>query len=229
MAKKIKEDIVKNIENAEVLPKVEKTKVVENIPKAEISNADLLQQIKDMQEKMALLMSINSLQGTIQQNQTIADKEEEVTSLTHGILNLATEGNGVGTIYRFESFGETQLIPLPDLKLIIKNNREFAQDGRFYFKNETLIKSSGLTGIYKRIIDKNLFEELFSLPRDAFAKIFTDLTEIQKNTFSELISTKIFKKEDIDMNMVAVVSEIIGKDILNEAKIARDIFTKTEN
>lgn len=207
------------------------TKETENIETVKVVNGekDLATQVSELQEKLNLLMSVLSMNQQNNKVQQNSDIEEEVISLTYGILNLATEGNGLGNVYRFTEFGETQLIPLTDLKLILKNNKQFAIDGRFHISNQDLIKTYGLTTAYKKIIKQDIFIELFNLPKNTFLKTFSEIPETQKRIFADLLVSKIYNDEEVDLNIVDLVSKELNRNLQDEANSAKVIYKKIEN
>jgi len=198
--------------------------------KAEVNNEkDLATQVSELQEKLNLLMGVLSMGQQNNKVQNTSESEEEVTSLTYGILNLATEGNGLGNVYRFEEFGETQMIPVTDLKLILKNNKQFALDGRFHISNLELIKTYGLTTAYKKIIKQEIFDELFKLPKNTFLKTFSEIPETQKRIFADLLVRKLYNDEELDLNIVDLVSKELNRNLQDEANSAKIIYKKVEN
>jgi hypothetical protein len=198
--------------------------------KAEVNNEkDLATQVSELQEKLNLLMGVLSMGQQNNKVQSTSESEEEVTSLTYGILNLATEGNGLGNVYRFEEFGETQMIPITDLKLILKNNKQFALDGRFHISNLELIKTYGLTTAYKKIIKQEIFDELFKLPKNTFLKTFSEIPETQKRIFADLLVRKLYNDEELDLNIVDLVSKELNRNLQDEANSAKIIYKKVEN
>ena len=207
--------------------KTEKIETVDTIKVADDTEV-LKAKIDEMQKKMEAMMLLFGTSGLGQVNQTATDLEEEVVSLTHCMLNLSTEGNGKGNVYTFLEFGERQLIPTSDLKMILKNNKEFALDGRFYISNTNLIKANNLTGAYKNIIKEDVFRELFSAPKGVFEKTFTSIPETQQRVFADLLMAKAYNNEDVDLNIVGIVGKILKRDLMQEIQSTRVVYTKTE-
>lgn len=216
-----------------MVKKANKIEEIENTEESEVNTTSnekaLATQVSELQEKLNLLMSMFSMNQINNNAQSSIEKEEEVTSLTYGILNLATLGNGDGNIYRFTEFGETQFIPLTDLKLILKNNKQFALDGRFYISNKELIKTYGLTTAYKKIIKQDIFLELFKLPKNTFLKTFSEIPEAQKRIFADLLKDKIFNDEEVDFNIVELVGKELNRNITDEVNAAKAVYKKSEN
>jgi hypothetical protein len=206
-----------------VKPTVEKTE--NQMPTTE----ELMAKMAEMQEKMNAWATLFNPNMMGQPTQTITDPEEEVISLTHGLLNLTTEGNGKGTLYEFKEFGETQKVPTSDLKMILKNNKQFALDGRFYITNPALIKANNLTGAYKNIVKHDIFNELFSLPKASFLKTFESMPEIQQKVFADLLMSKAYNNEEVDLNIVGMVGEILKRDLMQEVQATKVVYKKVEN
>lgn len=186
-------------------------------------------QYDEMQKQMEALQElVNKLMGGVATNeptpvqnitQYIGDnnKDVPVTSLTVGQLNLSTEGYGRGAIYTFEQIGEEQVIPYEDLKKIIKNNKSFVEGGNFFINDDEVIKNQRLTNVYKKLLSYDEMQDLFSKDRAAFEKIFTNMTENQKETLKRIIFEKLEQNEkNVDMNIVQVINEDMNIDIMKD-------------
>lgn len=186
-------------------------------------------QYDEMQKQMEALQElVNKLMGGVATNeptpvqnitQYIGDnnKDVPVTSLTVGQLNLSTEGYGRGAIYTFEQIGEEQVIPYEDLKKIIKNNKSFVEGGNFFINDDEVIKNQRLTNVYKKLLSYDEMQDLFSKDRTAFEKIFTNMTENQKETLKRIIFEKLEQNEkNVDMNIVQVINENMNIDIMKD-------------
>jgi hypothetical protein len=85
-----------------------------------------MNQLKEMQKQIANLTKENEQlkvdkEEKEENEELTSDTDIPVISLVTGGLTLSTEGNGNGTVYRFEEFGEIRDIPFGDLKDIVKN------------------------------------------------------------------------------------------------------------
>lgn len=186
-------------------------------------------QYDEMQKQMEALQElVNKLMGGVATNEPtpvqnitqyigVNNKDVPVTSLTVGQLNLSTEGYGRGAIYTFEQIGEEQVIPYEDLKKIIKNNKSFVEGGNFFINDDEVIKNQRLTNVYKKLLSYDEMQDLFSKDRTAFEKIFTNMTENQKETLKRIIFEKLEQNEkNVDMNIVQVINENMNIDIMKD-------------
>lgn len=183
---------------------------------------ELEEHLKKMEEVINKFstMNIGSDQPTVNNiTQYIGEnnKDVTVTSLTVGELNLSTEGYGEGTIYTFENIGEEQIIPMEDLKKIIKNNKSFIEGGNIFINDEEVVESQKLGNIYKKLLSYEEMLGLFNKDREAFEKVFVSMANNQKETLKRIIFKKLEDDEKkVDMNIVRVIDENMGTNIMEE-------------
>lgn len=192
----------------------------------------LLNQFKEMQEMFAKVAANNQSQPVQNITQYIGDnnKDVSVTSLTVGQLNLSTEGYGAGEVYTFENIGEEQMIPLEDLKKIVKNNKSFVEGGNFFINDDEVVKSQKLTNVYKKLLSYDEMLDLFNKDRSAFEKIFSGMTDNQKETLKRIIFEKLDKNEkSVDMNIVQVINEDMDIDIMDEFRNQKKLSELLKN
>lgn len=192
----------------------------------------LLNQFKEMQEMFAKVAANNQSQPVQNITQYIGDnnKDVSVTSLTVGQLNLSTEGYGAGEVYTFENIGEEQMIPLEDLKKIVKNNKSFVEGGNFFINDDEVVKNQKLTNVYKKLLSYNEMLDLFNKDRSAFEKIFSGMTDNQKETLKRIIFEKLDKNEkSVDMNIVQVINEDMDIDIMDEFRNQKKLSELLKN
>lgn len=194
------------------------TKLVAEI-KADI-NEELMKQIKEMQEQLAKLKAENESF----KNNKEEDDEEELTgdteimviSQTIGGLTISTEGNGIGTVYRFDKFGDIQDIPFSDLKDIVKNKPKFAKEGVYYISNEKAVSKLRLTNDYKNIISNDLFAHLLDEKPTVVVEAYKKAPRLQKEQIVGMIEEKLANKEEVDGNVLVKIGKLCGKDFLRE-------------
>lgn len=192
----------------------------------------LLNQFKEMQEMFAKVTANSQSQPVQNITQYIGDnnKDVTVTSLTVGQLNLSTEGYGAGEVYTFENIGEEQAIPLEDLKKIIKNNKSFVEGGNFFINDDEVVKNQKLTNVYKKLLSYNEMLDLFNKDRSAFEKIFSGMTDNQKETLKRIIFEKLNENEkSVDMNIVQVINEDMDIDIMDEFRNQKKLSELLKN
>lgn len=148
------------------------------------------------------------------------DKDVLVVSLYDGILNVSTDGYGQGENYQFTYFGEEQPIPLSDLKKIIRKEKKRISEGLLYIDDPEIIKSERLTSAYKKILNKEKIEELFTKSQKLFRESFNEMTQGQKDIFAQLIVSRLIDGKDVDMNIVELVSKTVGRDLKDIAEFS---------
>ena len=187
-------------------------------------NDDLKNELDALKAQMILLMNnVNNANSASSSNEDIL-----VISMCNWVLNLSTEPMGAGNIYKFNHFGEEQMIPKDDLKRIIKVNPKFTKDGLFYIADENFIKSEKLTTAYSKILDINSMVDLLNSNKSNFEKIFKSLSATQKDTFIDLVCKKLINNEEVDMNIVAICSDISKRNILEEVNQAKAVLNETK-
>lgn len=184
---------------------------------------DIQEQLKALQEQLAKLQAENEVlksesKGTsnniIEEDELTSDTDITVISQVVGTLTLSTEGNGIGTVYNFEQFGEAQDIPFGDLRDIVKNKPNFAKEGVYYICNPQAVKKLRLNHQYENIIDKNTFANLFNMDAKTVVSLYQSAPRLQQEQIIGLIEEKIEKKQDVDGNILIQIGKLCGKDFL---------------
>ena len=185
------------------------------------SNASELDALKEqMAQMMAQMQKLTAENNKLKSSKSTdvndidADTDIPVTSLTTGMLVLSTLGNGLGVVYRFNEFGETQDIPFADLREIVKNKQNFAREGAYYIDDEDAVKKLRLERQYQSILDENGIKKFFKGTADNAVKIYNDLPPIQQRQIVSLIEDKLQKKENIDANILVSIGKLAHKDFL---------------
>ena len=181
---------------------------------------DTQEQIKALQEQLAQLMAEN--QALKQKDVAQVEEEEEITadtdimviSQTVGSLAISTEGNGIGTVYRFEKFGDVQDIPFGDLRDIVKNKPKFAKEGAYFICNPQAVKKLRLGNQYKNLIDDKTFLNLFDKDADTIVALYKSAPSMQQKQIVGLIEEKLEKGVDVDGNVLVKIGQLCGKDFL---------------
>jgi hypothetical protein len=157
------------------------------------------------------------------------DRDVLVVSLYDGILNLSTEGFGRGYNYEFTYFGEEQNIPAVDLKKIIRKEKKRISEGLIYIDDPEIIKAERLAAAYKKILTKEKIEELFTKSNKLFKESFDDMTKGQQEVFAQLIVSKLIGGKEVDMNIVDMVSKVVGKNLKDIAEFSMALKVKEDN
>ena len=205
-------------------PKKDATKVVAQI---DVSNEvvqdatqELLKKLEEMQKQLADLKAENE---SLKETKQVVDTDEEeingdtevvVISQFMGKLVISTEGNGIGTVYRFEEFGDVQDIPFSDLKEIVKNKPNFAKEGLFYIANEKAVKKLRLTKEYEHIIHNDLFAHLLDEKSDVVVKAYQNAPKLQQEQIVAMIDERLAANKEVDGNVLMKIGKLCGRDFL---------------
>lgn len=206
-------------------PKKDATKVVAqvDVSKEVVQDAtqELLKKFEELQKQLAELKAEND---ALKDNTQVEDndKVEELTSDTDitvisqtvGKLILSTEGNGMGTVYRFEEFGEVQDIPFGDLKDIVKHKPRFAKEGAYFICNPQAVKKLRLGTQYKNLIDDKTFTNLFDKDAQTIVALYELAPKMQQEQVISLIEDRLANKLEVDGNVLIKIGKLCGKDFL---------------
>ena len=201
-----------------------------NINNAKSGNDDLKKENEELKNEIDVLKAqidliMKNINNGSNNTSNSTDEDILVISMCNWGLNLSTEPMGAGTIYKFNNFGEEQMIPKDDLKRIIKVNSKFAKEGLFYIADEDFIKSEKLSSVYSKLLDVDGMINLLNSNKNNFEKIFKSLSETQKDTFIDLVSKKLLNNEEVDMNIVSICSKISNRNISEEVEQAKAVLS----
>ena len=188
-------------------------------------NEELEKELEKMKEMLQKLMAEKKVDT--KQNSEIKEEEVfpeipmhkpiKVMSLYTGGLNLK-KYNDDKTPFRFNFFGETQPILYGDLVKIISHQRKFFEEGYCVVLDNDVIKVHYLEKFMKKILDKKTIDKLLDYDDEKIKDLYNGTTKQLKQTIVDLIVGKIVKKEYVDRNKVAVISELYGKDLYEIAE-----------
>ena len=206
-------------------PKKDATKVVAqvDVSKEVVQDAtqELLKKFEELQKQLTELKAENdALKDTKQvedndnTEELTSDTDITVISQTVGKLVLSTEGNGMGTVYRFEEFGEVQDIPFGDLKDIVKHKPRFAKEGAYFICNPQAVKKLRLGTQYKNLIDDKTFVNIFDKDAKTIVALYESAPKMQQEQVVSLIEDRLEKKLDVDGNVLIKIGKLCGKDFL---------------
>lgn len=195
-------------------------------PSTKTIDNDLIKKNKELEKELARMKEM--VQKLIAEKQTpIAEnnKAEEdilpeipmnkpikVMSLYTGGLNLKRYEDDKTPI-RFNMYGETQPILYMDLLKIISHQRKFFEEGYCIVLDKNVIKAHYLEKHMSTILDKKTIDNLLDYDDEKIKDLFNGTTKQIKETIVDLIVDKIIKKEYVDRNKVALISELYGKDL----------------
>ena len=195
--------------------------------KTNTENNDLVKRNKELEkelEKMKEMLQKLMAEKKVDTKQNSEIKEEEVfpeipmnkpikvMSLYTGGLNLKRYEDDKTPI-RFNMYGETQPILYMDLLKIISHQRKFFEEGYCIVLDKNVIKAHYLEKHMSKILDKKTIDNLLDYDDEKIKDLFNGTTKQIKETIVDLIVNKIVKKEYVDRNKVALISELYGKDL----------------
>ncbi len=184
-------------------------------------NEELEKELEKMKKMLQKLMAEKKVDT--KQNSEIKEEVEvfpeipmhkpiKVMSLYTGGLNLKRYEDDKTPI-RFNMYGETQPILYMDLLKIISHQRKFFEEGYCIVLDKNVIKVHYLEKHMSKILDKKTIDNLLDYDDEKIKDLFNGTTKQIKETIVDLIVDKIIKKEYVDRNKVALISELYGKDL----------------
>lgn len=203
---------------------IKENKVIEENKTIE-ENKELKNEIDILKAQIALMMKNMS-------NEQIKSSDDDdivVISMCNWLLNLTTEPMGAGNVYQFTHFGEEQTIPKDDLKRIIKVNSKFIKEGLVYITDADFVKKEKLSTAYSKLIDLDRMKELLNADKSTFKKVFVSLPASQKEVLIDLITQRLIKDEEIDMNIVYICEEISGRSLTEEVNQAKEVLKEMKH
>ena len=208
-------------------PKKDATKVVAQIDVSKEVVQDTTQELlKKFEELQKQLTELKAENDALKDNTQVEDNDntEELTSDTDitvisqtvGKLVISTEGNGVGTVYRFEEFGEVQDIPFGDLKDIVKNKPRFAKEGAYFICNPQAVKKLRLGNQYKNLIDDKTFVNLFDKDAKTIIALYESAPKMQQEQVVSLIQDRLDNGLEVDGNVLIKIGQLCGRDFITK-------------
>lgn len=186
-----------------------------NVTQLDVS-AELMKKLEEMQKQINALQAENkSLKENNEDTEELnGDTEIVVISQFVGRLVISTLGNGSGTVYRFEKFGDIQDIPFSDLKEIVKNKPNFAKEGLYYIANEQAVKKLRLTKDYEHIVNNDIFSHLLDEKSDVIIKAYENAPKLQREQIVAMIEERLANNKEVDGNVLLKIGKLCGKDFL---------------
>lgn len=195
-------------------------------PSTKTIDNDLIKKNKELEKELARMKEmlqklITEKQMSIAENNKAEEdilpeipmnKPIKVMSLYTGGLNLKRYEDDKTPI-RFNMYGETQPILYMDLLKIISHQRKFFEEGYCIVLDKNVIKAHYLEKHMSKILDKKTIDNLLDYDDEKIKDLFNGTTKQIKETIVDLIVDKIIKKEYVDRNKVALISELYGKDL----------------
>ena len=200
-----------------------KSETAEKTTKSTKAVDNTQEQLKILQEQIAKLMAENDTLKDVKQvedndntEELTSDTDITVISQTVGKLVISTEGNGIGTVYRFEEFGEVQDIPFGDLKDIVKNKPRFAKEGAYFICNPQAVKKLRLGNQYKNLIDDKTFVNLFDKDAKTIIALYESAPKMQQEQVVSLIQDRLDNGLEVDGNVLIKIGQLCGRDFITK-------------
>jgi hypothetical protein len=98
----------------------------------------------------------------------------------------------------------------------MSHQHRFKKNGYFMILDNDVVKAHALEDDYKKILTKQQIENILTFEDDVIRTLFSGTTNVIRETIVTMIMQKINsneKKDYVDKNKVAILSEIYGKDI----------------
>lgn len=153
-----------------------------------------------------------------------SDEYITVVSTCSSELNLSTQGNGRGKVFKFKEFGTTKRILYSDLVDIMEAHDNFLHDGYFYIADKRVIRKHGLDDLYDSLLDKNTIQNILNGKSKNTIEIFKSANPKQQQFICDLLTSQIAHSEnedDIDLNLIDAISRISGMKIYEKAQEAK--------
>ena len=219
----------KNTADVKVTPAVKEQDIKEN---KVIEENKTIEENKELKNEIDILKAQIALMMKNMSNEQIKSSDDDdivVISMCNWLLNLTTEPMGAGNVYQFTHFGEEQTIPKDDLKRIIKVNSKFIKEGLVYITDADFVKKEKLSTAYSKLIDLDRMKELLNADKSTFKKVFVSLPASQKEVLIDLITHRLIKDEEIDMNIVYICEEISGRSLTEEVNQAKEVLKEMKH
>lgn len=219
----------KNTADVKITPAVEEQDIKEN---KVIEENKTIEENKELKNEIDILKAQIALMMKNMSNEQIKSSDDDdivVISMCNWLLNLTTEPMGAGNVYQFTHFGEEQTIPKDDLKRIIKVNSKFIKEGLVYITDADFVKKEKLSTAYSKLIDLDRMKELLNADKSTFKKVFVSLPASQKEVLIDLITQRLIKDEEIDMNIVYICEEISGRSLTEEVNQAKEVLKEMKH
>ena len=145
------------------------------------------------------------------------NKQIRIMSLCHGSLNLSEEEGG-RTKIKFSKYGEVKPVLYSALINIVNTNRSFAEEGKFYILDKAAVYHLGLNEDYKRIVTKDILDNICSYSEADINAIVSNMVQGQKDTLIANLCDKVYNGSIKDLNKVNFIEKICNVSILDKVK-----------
>lgn len=200
------------------------------VTKTTTKNSSSTQEVEELKNRLAEMERKFGSSSKEDSGKLTSDDDIEVMSLSIYPLTLNTKriGNRDGYEYNFESFGEVRRIVYSHLSNIIESQKTFVEYPYFYIMDERVVKRHGLTDLYSKILRKDQIDKILECEDKVAIELFKSAPAKQKEIIMDILTRKIFDGQDVDLNIVSVISHEGGTDILEKVRVSKEML-KEEN
>ena len=173
-----------------------------------------------------LMTKIESLESELkdkpkEREPIYSGKKIKCVNLMHNMVNIATEEEGLGKVYTFKDYGDSQMIKFDDLANIVNNYPNTMENGLVYIADKQAVEELGLAEDYAKLYDKKTLDKIIRLHDNADVDMLLGISnkELLESTI-RAIAERINQKESYDYNHLNRIKIESGYDVL---KIAEDL------
>ena len=168
-----------------------------------------------MEKMIESISNGNNVVNNQDDNEKISlDEDIPVINLSNGQVNISTEGCGQGDITTFDKHGDVIDIPYSDLKLYVRKNKRFFQEGILYILDDRAVKRERLSSAYKKLLSEDMINNLLNNASDKVVEVYKTATKGQKEIIIDKIVDKKLNHENIDANILLELGKMSGKDLI---------------
>ena len=205
--------------------KKDNTEVIEEVKTK--TRAKKVEEKPNYDEIIAQLMNkIESLESELKDKHVKSEpihvgKKIKCINLMHNMVNVATEEDGLGKVYSFKDYGDSQMIKFDDLANIVNNYPNTMENGLIYIADKQAVEELGLAEDYAKLYDKKTLDKIIRLRDSSDVDMLLGISnkELLESTI-RAIAERINQNEFYDYNNLNRIKVESGYDIV---KIAEDL------
>lgn len=185
--------------------------------------------IQQLEQKLAFYEA----QKNIEEPDTVSEVQHteyiKVMSLLNYRLNLCTQPNGQGKVFKFDSFGQIKKILYSDLVDILEVHSNFLEAGYFYIMNPKVIRLHGLDETYSKILTKEKIEKIINAQSEECLTLYSSANKGQQEIIIQLLVEKVAENMDsVNLNIVDKISRLAKIDIYKKAEEIKEMQSLAE-
>lgn len=207
---------VQKKDNTEVIEEVKtktRAKKVEEKPNYDEIIAQLMNKIESLESELK--------DKSVKSEPIHVGKKIKCINLMHNMVNVATEEDGLGKVYSFKDYGDSQMIKFDDLANIVNNYPNTMENGLIYIADKQAVEELGLAEDYAKLYDKKTLDKIIRLRDSSDVDMLLGISnkELLESTI-RAIAERINQNESYDYNNLNRIKVESGYDIV---KIAEDL------